>query len=96
MVLIKSQIFETPSLKQALCEIRYEPLNSDFSTKMFETLVPILRDEYLLTEVFANSPVGVSIEGKVVPYPMNTYKFYCKINSYRKFVKNVCKRLIDK
>lgn len=85
---MKNLIFETSSLKQALCEIRYEPLNSDFSTKMFETLVPILREEYLLTEVFANSPVEVSIEGKVVPHLMNTYKCYSKIHSYELLIRN--------
>lgn len=85
---MKNLIFENPSLKQALCEIRYEPLDNDVSAEMLGKLVPILHENYPLTEVFDNSPVRVSIEDKVVTPPSNTYKFYSEIHSYELLIKN--------
>lgn len=85
---MKNLIFENPSLKQALCEIRYEPLDSDVSVEMLGKLVPILNGKYPLTEVFDSSPVRVSTEDKVVTHTRNTYKFYSKIHSYELLIKN--------
>lgn len=75
--------FENPSLKQALCEIRYRPISVDMASRMLGKLVPLLLEEYPLSEVIDDSPFRINLGGQTITEGnIHRYKFSSDTHSF--------------
>ncbi len=75
--------FENPSLRQALCEIRYRPISDAVSSRMLGKLVPLLSEEYPLSDVIDDSPFKINLGGQTITEGnMHRYKFSSDEHSY--------------
>ena len=74
--------FENPSLIQALCEIRYQPLSNEATGTMLGILVPILTEKYPVFNVIDEAPFKLNVGGQVIGETNNRYKFSSNSHSY--------------
>lgn len=67
--------FNSPSLKRAICEIRYLPISDDESSMILSKVSALLLDLYPKVDVSDESPFQIRIGGQSSSRPNNMYQF---------------------
>ncbi len=80
--------YEKPTLKEALCEIKYKPVSQDVSKGMLTGLVSLLSEEYPFSDVIDESPFHLNVAGQgIISEKVHRYKFSSDMHSYLVAVK---------
>ncbi len=71
-----TQAFENPTLREAVCEIRYDlPAASDWGKRMPSGLLSTLEKDYPLFDVIDESPFKFAVDGNVVTETIHRFRF---------------------
>lgn len=74
--------FNSPTLVEALCEVRYNALPDGMIKRIPSSLVGLLSEEYPLFDVIDESPVKFSIGENIVSENIHRYKFSSENHNY--------------